>query len=123
MPTYTQAPCSGVAKFLWTMTCPNPTAHTTPSTALGGFPGVSAANGALRAATNDATMAPMVGGNAVNWSRLDYPRHGGQHASYESSTHQPKRLTARDSSAGKATSKLVEGALSCFWGHWLSPFP
>jgi len=60
-----------------------------------------------------ALTAPRVGRS------LTYA-YGCQRSPYEGSTHQPKRLTARDASASQSSSKLVEGVLSCLWGHRLS---
>jgi hypothetical protein len=43
-----------------------------------------------------------------------------QHAPDDGSPHQPERLTSRDATACKSSSQLVEGVISCFWGHRLS---
>jgi hypothetical protein len=48
-------------------------------------------------------------------------RGGGQRPSYEGCPHQPERLTARERTACKSSSELVEGVISCFWGHWPPP--
>src|SRR5215212_58921 len=52
---------------------------------------------------------------------LSHPGYGGQRAPYEGCSQQPKRLTARDVAAGKASSQLVEVAPTSFFGHHCSP--
>jgi hypothetical protein len=47
---------------------------------------------------------------------------GCQRATYEGCSHQPKHPSPRDVATGQPSSQLVEGTLSCFWGHRL-PLP
>src|SRR5215212_3525528 len=52
---------------------------------------------------------------------LSHPGYGGQRAPYEGCSQQPKRLTARDVAAGKASSQLVEVVPTSFFGRHCSP--
>src|SRR5215207_4105756 len=38
-------------------------------------------------------------------------------------SHPLERLATRHAPTTQSSSHLVEGVLSCFWGHWLPPFP
>src|SRR5215208_5434810 len=46
-----------------------------------------------------------------------YPWNGGQGATYEEATHQPKGLTSRDAAASQSSSQLVEGAVGSLLAH------